>query len=87
MAPPSFTKGKVALLDPLLIQARGKYGSDVRSVPCLGMYREVGVGWGWGEGDREINLEEKETRWCSDRGDRGRQSETKSNRAGKKKST
>lgn len=31
-------------------------------------------------GNREINLEEKERCWCSDRGDRERQSETKSNR-------
>lgn len=36
--------------------------------------------WGVGGGDREINLEEKERRWRSDRGDR----ETKSNGTRKK---
>lgn len=63
MAPPSFTKGKVALLEPFLSQARGNTGA------MRGVSRARGCGRAGGGGDREINLEEKERRWCSDRGD------------------
>lgn len=60
MAPPSFTKGKVALLDPFFsfffppeFAPEGERGSDARSVPRFG---DV-------EGKNgEINLEEKERR-------------------------
>lgn len=50
MAPLSFTKGKVALLEPILQQASGRTGEMQGQCPILGGYR----------GEAEINLEENE---------------------------
>lgn len=64
MAPPSFTKVKVALLEPSLSLSTG----------TTGVMQGASHARGCGGKRREINLEEKERRWCSDR---GRQREAK----------
>lgn len=61
MTPSSFTKGEVALLDPSLSPSRGS----------AGVMQGVSQARGDVEGrNGEINLEEKERHWCSDRGRR-----------------
>lgn len=61
MTPSSFTKGEVALLDPSLSPSRGS----------AGVMQGVSRARGDVEGrNGEINLEEKERHWCSDRGRR-----------------
>lgn len=80
MAPPSFTKGKVALLDPFFFfffffpefAPEGERGSDARSVPRFGDVQ--------GKKQRDKFRRKKREAARGREGKGRRQSETKSNR-------